>query len=299
MLSALNEALKAEGVVKEEPKAAAPAPESAKVEGESPAVPPTPPAEEPPSDPLKRSFEKLAKEKEALRKEAETVKPYMEMLKAIPPHSLQALARAAQSGDPMALLAAAGFSYADVAKRVVTGDNVPQAKPEEPKAPAANLPPEIQAKLAKLDQVEAYVAQQQRNELMQKVQAAVPEKLKLVKQLGAFDMVERYVSDFYQRTGSLPGETFEQTIAVAAEAVEAHLVQEAQRWSKVLTPGQPPATVASEAPRESPHAGPASTPVPKTITNATTAPAAVKPEPRTRAEILKELESDPAFINSL
>jgi hypothetical protein len=300
--AAFAEALKEEGLAngsgKPATEAVAEPPKVASEKaGEVPEAPANPPKEEePPSDPLKRSFEKLAKEKEALRKEADTIKPYMEMLKAIPPHSLQALARAAQSGDPMALLAAAGYSYADVAKRVVTGESTPPAPQKTEERPAGALPPEVQGEIAEL---RAYVQRQQQQELMQRVKAAVPPSLKHINGLEAHDLIVRYVNDFAARTGSPPGETFEESVAIAAEAVEAHLAREAQRWAKVLTPGQSPGTVPSEALRTPPQQPGQSVPVPKTPTNAAAAPASAKPEPTTRDERLKALLNDPEFINSL
>ena len=51
---------------------------------------------------------RIAKERDAFRKEMESAKPHLEALKAIPSHTVSAIAKAIASGDPVSLLAAAG-----------------------------------------------------------------------------------------------------------------------------------------------------------------------------------------------
>lgn len=294
---AFAEALKQEGLVKEEPKPAEPPKDMAPPE--APKAPEPPKEEDAPSDPLKRSFEKLAKRSEEVRQKEERLKVYEMLEKAVPPHQIQALARALASGDPMSLVTAAGFTYADVAKRV-TSDELP-AKPAapEPEKPQGALPPEVQSELA---QMRAYIAQKQQEELNQKIVQTIPaDKTKFLAARPAAEraaMINQYVNQFRQATGGFPGDTFEESVAIAAEAVEAHLAKEAEFYRQVLTPGQSSAPVAPAAHGETPKTGPESVPVPKTLTN-TSAPAGVKPEPTTREERLNALLNDPEFLKTL
>lgn len=296
---AFADALKEQGIVKEEPKPAE-SPKEA-TPPEAPKAPEPPKGEDAPSDPLKRSFEKLAKRSEEVRQKEERLKVYEALEKAVPPHQVQALARALASGDPMALVTAAGFTYADVAKRVIN-DEMP-AKPAaapEPEKPQGVLPPEIQQEIA---QMRAYIAQKQQEELSQRIVKALPsDKLKFLAVRPEGERAARvnaYIAQFYQQTGSLPGETFEESVAIAAEAVEAHLAKEAEFYRQVLTPGQSSAPVTPAAHGETPKTGSETAPVPKTLTNLrTSAPAGVRPEPKTREErlnaVIAEI-SDPSF----
>ncbi len=296
--AAFAEALKQEGIVKEEPKPAEPPKDAAPPE--APKAPEPPKEEDAPSDPLKRSFEKLAKRSEEVRQKEERLKVYEMLEKAVPPHQIQALARALASGDPMSLVTAAGFTYADVAKRVIN-DEMPTkiAAAPEPEKPQGALPPEVQSELA---QMRAYIAQKQQEEINQRLVAALPkDKVKFLAVRPPAEQAGRlhaYLTQFHARTGSLPGDTIEESVAIAAEAIEAHLAQEAEYFRQVLTPGQSSAPVAPAAHGETPKTGPESVPVPKTLTN-TSAPAGVKPEPKTREERLNALLNDPEFLKTL
>lgn len=292
MNAAFAEALKAEGLVKgpEEtpPPAAEPAklPETAKVEGNPPAEVPVAP---------EKSWEKLMQEKAELRRQQEALKANPQL--AIP--NAQAIAKAVQSGDALGAIAALGFTYADVTKQLLSTPEAPATRPSaEPQAPTAAVPPELQQRLQRLDQLEAWAMQQQRQSILNNVKEVLPaDKFKLITGRGEYETVLGYLERFHAETGTLPGATFNESVQIAAEALEARLAQEAEKWKKVLTPAQPPANVQGEAQRAPPQSGPVTSPVhtTKTLTNTTTAPAAVKPELTTRDEILSDLLKDPEF----
>lgn len=291
---AFAEALKAEGLVKGSEETSAPAaepakpPEPAKVEGNPPAEVPVAP---------EKSWEKLMQEKAELRRQQEALKANPQL--AIP--NAQALAKAVQSGDALGAIAALGFTYADVTKQLLSTPDVATPKthtPAEPPASTVNLPPELQQRLQRLDQLEAWAMQQQRQSILNNVKEVLPaDKFKIITGRGEYETVLGYLERFHAETGTLPGATFNESVQVAAEALEAKLSQEAEKWRKVLTPAQPPANVHGEAQRAPPQSGPVTSPVhtTKTLTNTTTAPAAVKPELTTREEIFADLLKDPEF----
>ena len=292
MQEAFAEALKQEGVVQ--------------VEGKNDANVTTPPAEKPkeeaPPAAPEKSWEKLMQEKADLRKQQEALKnnPQLALNAAMDPGSVQALLRAKQAGDPMGVLTALGFTYGDVARRILETEpgNTPPPPKEAPKeVPKGVLPPELEQEIV---QMRAYVAQQQRKEILGRVKEVLPaDKFKLISSMNQHEGVLQFVQDFHTRTGELPGNTFEESITTAAEALERKLSQEAEKWRKVLTPAQAAAIVQPEAQREPQSSGPVTSPASKTLTNGVAAPAPTKPEPTTREEVISGLLKDPEFLNSL
>ena len=298
---AFAEALKAEGLVKGSEETPAAQLQSVGTSSNSAGDPPpvqqaTKPADEVPVAPEK-SWEKLMQEKAELRRQQEALKASPQL--AIP--NAQALAKAVQSGDALGAISALGFTYADVTKQLLATPEAPPAAvtPAAEATPAAlNLPPELQQRLQRLDQLEAWAMQQQRQSILNNVKEVLPaDKFKLITGRGEYETVLGYLERFHAETGTLPGATFNESVQIAAEALEARLAQEAEKWKKVLTPAQPPANVQGEAQRSPPQSGQVTSPVntTKTLTNTTTAPAAVKPELTTRAEIFADLLKDPEF----
>jgi len=281
--------------------AAPPAPVPAEPEKKVEAAPAEPekkpePVPEGVPDRIKQSFEKLAVERSAFRKEQEAVKPYTEALKVLNPTQAQALSKALSAKDPLAALTALGYSYADVASRVVDMGAPAPKKGEAPKeAPAQD--PEVAELKKELAEVKAWRAEQQKQQVLTRITDAVKDK-PLITKLGEQNLVLDYLTDFHARTGRTPGDTFEESVAVAAEAVEQHLAAQAKRFaglapaqevSKELTPPAPSGSVqggASAVPAGQGTSG-------KTITNADVAPRTVSNTPKSREDLLKDLATDP------
>jgi hypothetical protein len=100
------------------------------------------------------------------------------------------------------------------------------------------------------------------------------------------------IGQFHRENGRLPADSFEESVTMAAELVEENLKQQAEKWKKVLTPAQAAASVKAEEPTE--RAAPGTEH--RTLTNTnTTAPAAVRPTPKTREERIAALLADPQF----
>lgn len=254
----------------------------------------TPPAAEPaPATPAPKDDEvpalvRIAREKDALRKEKESVSPHLQMLKRFTPQQLQRLAAAAEAEDPVAAMAALNFTHSQYTNKLLGSK---QVAPETPVSETSDDP-----KYTSLQQEVAALRAERENERIQtsrsqffsKTEALLKDdpKFKHLVGLGEWESVERVVLEHIQETGQPPGETLEETIRLAAEVVEHRLKKQAEKWSKVLTPGSAPAPVPSKAP-ESPRPAPES---PRTLTNAnTTAPAAARTVPKTEAEILQAI----------
>lgn len=278
------------------PEEAAPAAKAEAPVTEKPAEAPkteAPKAEEP----FAKSFEKLAAEKAALRKEMEQAKPFLDALKVLPPTSINALARAIQANDPLAVLAAAGYSYADLANRVVEGTAPKAAEKPEPKPENSGLPPDVQKEIAELREFRKQYAERQAQEQRQQITAKVKdvvkgEKFRHIDALGEHDAILAVIQDYHAKTGEMPGATFEESVLAAAEVVEKRLAEQATRWQKVLTPVSAPTTVPATAKSESPARQEISG---KTLTNkSASAPVAAAPSDSIDpADLRKALISDP------
>lgn len=206
----------------EEPPASGDSAIAAPVEAaaEPPAEAATPPAPEVKSAPLDKSFEKLAQEKAAFRAEQERMKPYVAALQKFDPNTLQALVQAADSGDPAKVLRALKMEVP-----------TPSAEAPEPPDELTNIKQEI-AELRK------FRAEQAEEKLLGQIKQATADK-KFITGRNAHKMVLQYILDYKDRQGYPPGDTLEESYAVASEAVERHLQQEAEGWRKLLTPDAP------------------------------------------------------------
>lgn len=277
-IEALSQALAEDGVIekpvaaapeaKSEPPATAPAPEKpteAKAEAKTEEIP---------------AITKIAAKQAAFRKEVEEYKPYLEALK-----------RAKAERDPVAALQALGFTHAQYAERVLDLEPKPDAPDAKPETKTRGVDPEIEELRAFKKQYEAERAQVSRQQALQGIEATIKkagDKFKHLSALERWDSVEQVIINYHSQNGALPGDTFEESVMLAAEVVEGALKQEAQKWAKLyggLTSGSSPASVnVQKAPEPQPSTGAETA---RTLTNSnTTAPAAVRPVPKTRQEII-------------
>lgn len=280
----LMKAFQEEGIVgtPEVAKPAEPAPEPIKATEPEPVKPPEPVAAKEELPALMR----IARERDAFRKEMEQAKPHLEALKAIPAHTVSAIAKAIASGDPVSLLAAAGMTHAQYNARVL-GAPEPEAEKTEEKVQSGNpdvdsLRQEIQALRQERDAEKMQATRTQVLGQMKSILADSP-KFSTINALGDFEGVEKVLIDYHRVHGSLPGATLEESVQLAAEQYESQLKKEAEKWRQVLTPPASSVPVASGAPAK-PPAGTAS---PRTLTNAnTTAPAAPRSVAKSKEEVL-------------
>ena len=273
----LSKALAEEGLV-ESPVTPEPAKVDAPKEPKPPEPPPAKVEEELPA------ITKIAKKQAEFRKEVEQYKPVLDLLTK---------ARNKQI-TPADALAALGYTHSEYVDSIL-GKQPASEEPEAPKAsPAPSRDPEIEELRKFKAQYEAEKAQQARQQALQGIAGVVQkggDKFKHLAALEKWDAVEQVIINHHAQTGTLPGDTFEESVALAAEVVEAQLKQESQKWAKLyggLTSGSAPASVpAQKAPESTPSTGAATA---RTLTNSnTTAPAAVRPVPKTRAEVLAAL----------
>lgn len=272
----LAKAFQEDGIV--EPSPAKPA---EPVKTESPPAAPPAPKDEP-------ALLRIARERDALRKQEEAARPYVEASKAFSPTELQRLAQARASGNPVAVLAAAGFTHAQYTQALL-GEKV---EPPPAEKPTGNpefdaLRQEIAALKAEREAERLNISRQQGIGKMKEILKGNA-KFDLVNKTEEYEGVERVILDHIAQYGKPPGETFEETVLLGAEMYEAKLKKEAERWQKVLTGFQSSAsTPPQKAPESQPSPGAES---PRTLTNSnTSAPAAVRPVPKSREEVLAAL----------
>jgi hypothetical protein len=241
------------------------------------------------ADKVTKTLEDVAREKSALRAErAALAKDKDRAARA------EALLEAAEKGDAMRLLTAAKIPWNAAAKQVLEG--VPDKAP----APAGE-PSAAERRIEALERELAQnKAQANRIAVLTKVhdQAKSDPKFKFVAGLDASERALQYLERFHAETGELPGQTLDESIELALEAVENQLSREADRWRPLLGSG------ATSAPAAKPAVSKVavSQQAPKTLTNDTgsgpkPAPGntrAPKTEDEYRADALKLMESYPA-----
>lgn len=249
---------------------------------------------------LEVNFEKLVAKQQEFRKETEASKPGIELANTLGVQNAQALAKALVTRNPLDALAAIGFSYKDVADAVIGkggGEKKPVPKPGEappkPEQPQeVNLPPQVQEMLREHQQMKA---ERQRQSVEAEIKKVVTEnagKLKLVSGLDAVGEVTNVLEEMYARGGFPQGSTPQEIIRIAAEEAETRLARQKERWSKVLTPAEKPATVppkATETPKQPAQDGGG-----QTLTNDLAAAAGSPPSTAFDLEAtLKQLKDDP------
>jgi len=234
---------------------------------------------------------KIAQARDAFRKESEPLRPYLDALKVLSPTEAQRLAKARADGDPVAALAAMGFTHSQYTQRLLGQKDAPtEAEPES--KPAS----EYDALKAEVAQLKA----ERENEKVASTRTQVLEQMKgvlkdspkfaLINKLGDYEGVERTLIQYHAAHGALPGSTLGESVTLAAEMYESQLKKEADRWSKVLTGFQGSAPVEATKAPESPSTGTVQN---RTLTNAnTSAPAAARTVPKTREEILAAIIED-------
>lgn len=274
MEAAFAAALKEEGLV---PPPAAP----------SPAPSPAPLTTSDPDPKVEDGLTKLARKSAELRQQQQKVQPVIGALEGLPPGTAQALAKAIASKDPVSVLSALGFTHKEYESAAI----------ERPEAPPP--PDPVQAEIRALKEQIAAMQQDRAEAYREKAQArmkaaieAKASEFKYLTQVGELAQVENVILDFHQRYGRLPGDTFEESVLLAAEEVESRLAKEAQRWGKVLTP----APVASNIPTaKAPEASPAPRAAPLTNRTASEPGATPKQSLQTKEDRLSALENDPEF----
>lgn len=230
---------------------------------------------------------RIARERDAFRKEKETVSPHLSMLKAFSPQEAQRLAAARASGDPVAALAALGFTHTQY-NAAVAGVKKPEAAPANE---SAN--PEFESVRQELAALKAEreneKIQSSRQQFLSHTESLLKDDPKFahLSALGEWSSVESAILNHIQEFGAPPGETLDESIKLAAELVEHKLKKEAERWQKVLTTFQKPASTEVQKAPESPRPGSES---PRTLTNAnTSAPAEPRAVLKTREQIYDAL----------
>lgn len=257
-----------------------------------------PVAETPKTEPAKEdglpTLLRLAKERDTQRKlmeqkEIDAAKPYVEALKAIPPHTAQAIAKAIAAGDPVSLLAAAGMTHSQYNARLLGNIDREEKAPAKEEAPndVAALKAEVEA--LRRDREAERIASS-RNQMLGQMKSILKDdpKFKTINGLGDYEGVEGVLIRYHSQHGQLPGNTLEESVQLAAELYEYELRQHAEKFRPFLTAEQQSAVVTEKrAPESQPAAG---TVTNRTLTNAnTTAPAAPRTVPKTRQEILQAL----------
>jgi hypothetical protein len=209
----------------EVPKKAPETPKTPEKEPEKKAEPKDELAGHPPN--LRKSFEKLAAEKAALRAERQAI----EAERKYGPAGERA-ARAAAAGDTLGVLAAYGLKYENAAEAVVQK----ASEPAQPKAPEANP---LETRLERLErELQGERNQRARIEVTAKLQEVLKANdtdFGLINEMEAHgDVLHELEMYMAQHGGRPPGDTFEESVSIAAELVQDRYMKEKARWMKVL-----------------------------------------------------------------
>lgn len=207
---------------------------------------------------FEKGFKQLTQRSAALRAREDSVKPLEALAKIIDPAKAQAFTKALQSNNPMSVMAALGFTYADIAASVAGGGvGQPQVVPEAAPAPApaGEVNPEIAEVLATF---RAQKAQQQEQTVLtgiKNVVVAAAAKFKTVAGLEDFQGVSNVLAEMWVNgKNSFPSNDAVENITIAAEEYERRLASgevllTKKQWEKLqnLTPAPasgstPPAT---------------------------------------------------------
>jgi len=170
-------------------------------------------------DPLKNSFEKLAREKKELRAREEKLKAAEGRMS-----KLETVERLAAANDGLGVLAALGVKYSGFVKQQLEKGAAPDDEDDATPPPADSLE-EIRAELQQLREESR---QRKLKEGDQVLRGAVNDFVKTAAEKFpniagdpdlAKDVVEEMIR-FTKETGAPPGDTLEESIQMAAEAVE-------------------------------------------------------------------------------
>ncbi len=174
--------------------------------------------EDAPKSRFEKSFEDLVREKAALRKQADELKQKSSQLSRD-----EKLMEAVRSGDPAAILAAAGVKY-DPAKAI-------EVKANDPMKTLAEEVRELKEQLAGKTRAE------NRNNVLSQMKTMASKdnvKFQYVAALGEEDAALSYVDRYYAENQELPvpGD-LAASMELALEATENRLRKEAERYKKV------------------------------------------------------------------
>lgn len=269
------------------------APKAEQTDGEKPAEPPKVEAKVEPKTAVDRSWDKLTETQARVRAQSETLKAEKAALEQ-QRNQFALFDSALKQKNPIALLNAAGFGYQDVVEAIKGG-----AKEAAPKAqdPMGSSIAELQAKIQRLEEERTVEKETVARKNVLSLAEQRAEKFPLVQKLGAHEKALEYVMDYHRRTGELPGESIEDALDVALEAVNANLLKEKARWQNVLTSEKPAASVPDKAPESTPEAAPSEN-APKTLSNAMTGQKPA-PAPKKAATTPEDLRADAlSFLRS-
>ncbi len=206
--------VKAKAAVEVEPEEGEPV---AEVKAEAPKEPAEKPEEKKAlPDPLKNSFERLAREKSELRKSEESLKAREAKVAR-----LEMLERLAANGDTIGALSVLGLKHSDHIQQVLDkGEAL-----DEP-APVTKGGDAYEKRIAALEARLADESNKRNHEQMQGkisdfVKGAADKFPNIAADHSLSGDVVKYMLDFTMQTGKPPGETLEESIQMAAEAVEA------------------------------------------------------------------------------
>lgn len=233
---------------------------------EAPAAPAAPAAPTPPADSAAKSFEKLAQRSAEIRAREDRLKPLEALATRLDAKKLEALAEAAKGSDPVAALAALGFSHDDYVKR---------AAAPVPAAPAAIDPTiaQLQEQVAALraQSVESAAAQGRAKVSAQMANMAKAGKFQYLGDVeGATDRAMAVLEDYVTKNGPPSADEVDVLMEMSLKYVDEQLAAEAARWDRVLTARKKAGTVPEVAPPAQAPSAPSSL---RTLSNQLSSPA--------------------------
>lgn len=172
--------------------------------------------------PVPKNLAALAREKAELRKQkTELEQAQRETAK---------LMTAMRAKDPLALLAAAGFSYQQLVEQVIEGKVSSDGSEPEKAGGEKEWASRVEALEKQIQQERAGRARAEATATVRKLAAEGGDKFALVREQNAEGKVLAYLEDYYNKTGEMPAESLDESLAIAMEAVETDLNSELERW---------------------------------------------------------------------
>lgn len=195
-----------------------------------------------PESPKRRDFRELVREKAAQRqlKEREERATQLEQ-------KYGRLAKAIEDGDVLGLLTGAGFTHQQYVEQMLNGKKATaEQKGAEPTGANADLLKEIRELRQIVSQQQVQAQRAKMAEQAKTIAAKQEQKYPYVRAKGAELEALHFVERYFAENQELPGETFEESLEMGLEAIEAELAEQANSWEKLLTAVKKPSKNSSQ-----------------------------------------------------
>lgn len=197
--------------------------------------------EEKPKEPALRNLQTLAEQSRKNREERAQLEAQQARLA-----EAELILRAKQSGDPIAVLTAAGFTVDQAMQKLWGAVVQKRVKPGDPRDTQEEVreDPKVKQLEEEVQQMRAFIQQRQREEAIQRLDGqfadtvkSQADKFKFVGELGLAQEARAELEAYYAKFGGLPADTLEESIEIALETIEHRERQRAEKYRKLIGAG--------------------------------------------------------------